>query len=327
MIISAYMEEGCFTGLRNNDAEKLTHVNFAFAVVKDGTASVAHWKNGENVRRFIREKGPIKAVLSIGGWGAGGFSPAVATAESREVFSRSLTDIINDYGFDGVDLDWEYPCDGVAGIEYSPEDKPNFTALVALLREKLGKDKIISMAVGAGEKYPKDLEIDKLVGLMDLFNIMTYDMAKWSLSSHHTSLYESDISHSMYGDKAIRLYREAGVPRDKIILGSSFLARIFKNVDGINCGANGEPPGFSGGYPDTMARVNAAGGLFYDEKAEVPYAYNAKEKTFITFDNERSLKAKRKYVETEGLAGIMFWEYSCDDDRSTLLNALANQPI
>ncbi len=94
-------------------------------------------------------------------------------------------------------------------------------------------------------------------------------------------------------------------------------------MEGINRETNGEPPGFSGGYPDTMARVHAAGGVLYDEKAEAPYAYDAKEKTFITFDNERSLKAKRKYVKTEGLGGIMFWEYSCDDEHSTLLNALA----
>jgi len=323
LIISAYIGEGRFSGLRNGDAQKLTHVNFAFAVVKDGKASVAHWKNGDKVREFIREKGPIKAVLSIGGWGAGGFSPAVATAEKREVFAQSLVDIANDYGFDGVDLDWEYPCDGSAGIEYGPEDKPNYTAWVALLREKLGKDKLLTMAAGASESCANSLEIDKLVPLMDLFNIMTYDMAKWSFSSHHTSLYESDISHSMYADKAIKLYHAAGVPMEKLTLGCAFYARIFKNVEGIDCEAGGEAPGFSGGYPNTLALVEAAGGLSYDEKAEAPYAYNAKDKTFVTFDNERSLKAKRKYALAQGLAGVMFWEYSCDDEQSSLLKALA----
>jgi chitinase len=301
----------------------LTHANFAFARVKDGKASVAHWKNSENVRRFIRGKGHIKAVLSIGGWGAGGFSPAVSTAERLEVFTQSLVDIVNDYGFDGVDLDWEYPCSGAAGIEHSPDDKPNFTAWVALLREKLGNGKIVSMAAGASEGCAKSLEIGKLVPLMDFFNIMTYDMAGWALSSHHASLYESDISRSMYGDKAIRIYEAAGIPCEKLILGAAFYSRIFKNVDGINCQTDGVPPGFSSGYPDTMAKVKEAGGLLYDEKAEAPYAYNAKERTFITFDNERSLRAKHKYAKSRGLAGVMFWEYSCDDKDSSLVNALA----
>ena len=326
MIISAYIGEGRFQGmLRNDDAKKLTHVNFAFAVVKDGKASVAHWKNGEKVREFLRGKGPIKALLSIGGWGAGGFSPAVATLEKRDVFAQSLVDIADDYGFDGVDLDWEYPCSGAAGIEYSPDDKPNYTAWVASLREKLGKGKLLTMAAGASENCVKNLEIDKLVPLMDLFNIMTYDMAGWKRTSHHTSLYKSDISQSTYGDKAIKQYHEAGIPMEKLTLGCAFYGRIFKNVDGINCETDGEVPGFSGGYPNTMEMVKAAGGLSYDEKAEAPYAYNAKEKTFITFDNERSLKAKHKYAKAQGLAGVMFWEYSCDDENSSLLNALAQE--
>jgi chitinase len=70
-----------------------------------------------------------------------------------------------------------------------------------------------------------------------------------------------------------------------------------------------------------MAQVEAAGGLSYDEKAEAPYAYNTKEKTFITFDNPRSLKAKHGFVKNKGLAGLMFWEYSCDDEQSTLLRS------
>ena len=323
MIVSAYIGEGRFTGLRNDDASKLTHVNFAFARVVDGKASVAHWRNPDNVRKFLKEKGHIKAVLSIGGWGAGGFSPAVATAEKRDVFAQSLVDISNDFGFDGVDLDWEYPCDGSAGIEYSPDDKQNYTAWVAALREKLGSGKLLTMAAGASESCCKSLEIEKLVKLMDLFNIMTYDMSARTLTAHHTSIYESDISKSMYGDKAIKIFNDAGIPKEKITLGAAFYARIYKNVEGINCPTSGEIPEWSGGYVDTMKRVEAAGGLSYDEKAHAPYAFNSKEKTFITFDNERSLKEKHKYAKKEGLAGVMFWEYSCDDEHSTLLNALS----
>ena len=321
MIISGYISENRFNGLRAGDDKILTHVNFAFAVVKDGKGSVDHWKNGNAVRAFLKNKGHLKAVLSVGGWGAGGFSPAVATADGREKFAKSLVDIVNDYGFDGIDLDWEYPGDGMAGIEFSPQDKPNFTATVKLLREKLGPAKIVSMAAGAMQNCIDNLEIDKLVPLMDLFNIMTYDMASWSLTSHHTSLHESDISHSMYGRKAIAMYEKAGIPCEKLTLGCAFYARVYKGVDGINIPTDGNPPGFSGGYADTMAQVEAAGGLSYDEKAEAPYAYNAKEKTFITFDNPRSLKAKHGFVKSKGLAGLMFWEYSCDDEQSTLLRS------
>ena len=321
MIVAAYIAEGNFKGLRPGDAERLTHVNFSFAVVRDGKGSVAHWKNSDAVREFTRNKGHIKAILSVGGWGAGGFSPAVATPESREIFAQSLVDIVNDYGFDGIDMDWEYPCDGIAGIEYSPEDKPNYTALTQLLRDKMGPDKIVSMAAGAMQSCVESLELDKLVKLMDFINIMTYDMCPWDSVNYHTALYTSDTAKNRSGHHGIEMYEKAGVPRDKLTLGCAFYARIYRGVDGHGAPAEG-PPGFSGGYADTMTQVEAAGGLQYDAQAEAPYAYDAKEKAFITFDNPRSLKAKMAYVKETGLAGIMFWEYSCDDENSTLLKNL-----
>ena len=321
MIVAAYIAEGNFKGLRPGDAGRLTHVNFSFAVVKDGKGSVAHWKNSAAVREFTRNRGHIKAILSVGGWGAGGFSPAVATPEAREIFAQSLVDIVNDYDFDGIDMDWEYPCDGVAGIEYSSDDKPNYTAFIQLLRDKMGPDKIVSMAAGAMQSCVESLELDKLVKLMDFINIMTYDMCPWDKVNYHTALYTSDMAQNRSGHDGIKMYEKAGVPRDKLTLGCAFYARIYRGVDGHGAPADG-PPGFSGGYADTLAQVEKAGGLQYDTQAEAPYAYDAREKAFITFDNPRSLKAKMAYVKDTGLAGIMFWEYSCDDEDSTLLKNL-----
>jgi chitinase len=320
MNISAYIVEDLFDGLRPGDQDRLTHVNFAFALVKNGKASIDHWKNGEDIRSFLRNKGPLKALLSVGGWGAGGFSPAVATAESRAIFVASLMDIVDDYGFDGVDMDWEYPCDNSAGIEASPEDKPHFTALMTLLREKLGGERLLTMAAGASASCVRDLEIQKLAELLDFLNVMTYDMLNWSISGHHTSLYPSDISRSRCGSEMVQLYREAGMPAEKIMYGAAFYARVYRDVDGIDCPAK-EAPGFwEGGYPGVLAHAGAD--YPYDEKAEAPYLYDPDEKIFLTFDDSRSLRAKRAYVHAEGLAGILFWEYHGDTEDGTLLRAL-----
>jgi chitinase len=319
MLVLAYVF-GDFDGLKAGDEKRLTHVNFSFAVVKDGKGSVAHWRNGDAIRKFMKNRGPIKACLSVGGWGAGGFSPAVATAEGRERLSQSLMDIVNDYGFDGLDLDWEYPCDDMAGIEAAPEDKENYTAWVALLREKLGKDKLLTMAAGASAKCANDLELKKLAALMDYIHIMTYDMSNWSETSHHTSLYKSDISRSTYADQAIRTYHEGGVPKEKLVVGCGIYGRVYENVTGIGCPVE-EGPGSFGGYVKCMERA-ATVGLSYDEKAEAPYFYDPTEKIFVSFDNERSIKAKVNYIKKEGLGGIMYWAYNHDDAQSTLLKAM-----
>jgi len=315
MITLAYVAIDKFNGLHKGDAQRLTHINFASAVVKDGKASIEHWTNCKGVLAFLKTRGNIKVSFTVGGLGAGGFSQAVATAESREVFAQSLVDIMNDFEFDGIDLDWEYP-----------DDKIKYTALVSLLREKMGSKKLLTMAAGALASCVKGLEIDKLSQLMDFFNIMTYDMMNPSIVSHHTSLYESFLSPSMYGDEAVQLYQIAGIPKEKLVIGAAFYARIYKNVDGINLPSNGDPSDYlSGGYAGTLDFIEKAGGFSYDEKAEAPYVYNVQTREFITFDNPRSIKAKVDYVQSRGLGGIMFWEYLSDDEDSTLLKAIQEQ--
>jgi len=322
LLVLAYIF-GDFTGLKEGDEKRLTHVNFSFAVLKDGKGSVEHWENSDAIRKFMQNKGHIKTCLSVGGWGAGGFSPAVSTAEGRELLSQSLIDIVNDYGFDGIDLDWEYPCDDIAGIEAAPEDKVNYTEWVALLRKKLGKDKLLTMAAGATAKCASNLELKKLSDLMDYIHIMTYDMSDWSESSHHTSLYESDISKSLCADKAIRCFHEGGVPKEKLVIGCGVYGRVYENVDGIGQPVEKGPDSF-GGYVKCMERAKKLGGISYDEKAEAPYFYDPDERILVSFDNERSIKAKVDYVKKEGLGGIMYWAYSHDDDNSTLLKAMCS---
>ena len=321
MIVSAYIGEGSFNGLRPGDKERLTHINIAFAVVKNGACSVDHWRNPDKIRALIKDKGHIKVILSVGGWGAGGFSDACATEEGREKLAQSLVDIADDYGFDGVDLDWEYPGIGAAGIDWSPDDKFTYTLWVKAIRDKIGPGKLLTMAAGASQICIDNLEIDKLLELMDFINIMTYDHQHRDVCSHHTSLYESE-SQSMYGDKAIRLFEAAGVPLNKLTLGAAFYARVYTGAEGFNKPYDGNVPAWSGGYPDTMAKVEQAKGAEYDEKAEAAYAYNSEEKIFITYDSPRSIKAKCDYVKKRGLLGIMFWEYNCDDADSTLLKAM-----
>ena len=60
----------------------------------------------------------------------------------------------------------------------------------------------------------------------------------------------------------------------------------------------------------------------FDEQAQAPYIYNAAERKFLSFDDERSIRAKKAYAQKMGLAGMMFWEYANDGAESQLLNAM-----
>jgi len=321
MIISGYISAGSFKGLRPGDADRLTHVNWAFAVVKDGLGSVAHWKNGDAIKEFNKNKGHLKSILSVGGWGAGGFSNACLTAEGREAFAQSLVDIANDYGFDGIDMDWEYPGIPAAGIDASPDDKYNFTELIRLLREKQRPGAVVSMAAGSMQKCIDNLELDKLLKYMDFINLMTYDMCPWNKVGYHTALFKSDKIDNKYGDAAVELFTNAGWPAERLTMGAAFYARNYVNVDGLGGEFPGPHPGWAN-YGGIAEKSKATGiPIEYDEKAETAHVYIDRE--FFSFDNPRSLKAKIDYIRERKLAGIMFWEYACDDENSTLLKAIA----
>ena len=88
----------------------------------------------------LKQQNPkLKVIISVGGWEADGFSDAALTEASREKFAESALALLRQHHADGIDLDWEYPGQGVAGIKFRAEDKENFTRLLKALRETAGR--------------------------------------------------------------------------------------------------------------------------------------------------------------------------------------------
>jgi chitinase len=50
--------------------------------------------------------------------------------------------------------------------------------------------------------------------------------------------------------------------------------------------------------------------------AQVPYLYDRESRTFITYDDERSIRGKMDYLKSRGLRGAMYWEISADHERA-----------
>ncbi|HBG53862.1 MAG TPA: glycosyl hydrolase family 18, partial [Rikenellaceae bacterium] len=82
-------------------------------------------------------KPSLKVMLSIGGWGSGRFSEMVACDTHRESFARDCRRVVEEFGLDGIDIDWEYPTNQGPGISYAPEDTRNFTLLMRDVRTHL----------------------------------------------------------------------------------------------------------------------------------------------------------------------------------------------
>lgn len=77
----------------------------------------------------MREKNPeLKTLIAIGGWNEGSlkYSQMAGDSSKRATFVQSVVSFLGKYGFNGLDIDWEYP----ANRGGSPGDKENFVLLL-----------------------------------------------------------------------------------------------------------------------------------------------------------------------------------------------------
>jgi len=327
--IIAYLADWADWGVEDIDAKKLTHINYAFATIDEGRVVARVLNQGlERIHllKEIKAQNPhLKTLISIGGWGADGFSDAALTDESRALFTDSAVEFMKEYGFDGVDIDWEYPCSSAAGIVARSEDKQNFTLLLKKTRERLdeegsrdNKHYLLTIAVGAGQYFIDGTEMNLVQRYLDYINIMAYDFATGvdKRTGHHTNLYESRICPGNSSEKAVNLFMAQGIPTSKLVLGVAFYGRAWSGVGSQNNGLG--QPGNPGVENISTSYANISGNLvnkngftrYWDDDAKAPYLYNGD--VFISYDDEESMGHKVDYIKKTGLGGAMFWEYSSD---------------
>ncbi len=140
--------------------DEVTHINYAFINISDEGECILgdEWADTQfpypgdnedeallgNFKQFglLKAAHPqLKVLLSIGGWSwSGKFSDVALNDATREKFASSCVGMMKQYGFDGLDIDWEYPVGGgLEGNSNRPEDKQNFTLLLAELRNSTGR--------------------------------------------------------------------------------------------------------------------------------------------------------------------------------------------
>lgn len=343
-ILLAYLATWQQCDLARIPAEKLTHLCYAFAKVVDGKvvaqqsgdASLANDAFCQQIcaqLQALKQRNPeLKILISIGGWSADGFSDAALTPDSRQKLARSTVEFIQKYQFDGVDLDWEYPSNDMAGIKARAEDKQNFTLLLTELRRQLNATTapnspyLLTIAAGAGQYYLDGVEIQAVAAQCDFINLMTYDFYNgWaSRAGHHANLYRAAHDpEADSADHAVQLYLANGVRAEQLVLGCPFYGRSLRGVAQPGLGANGKPQ--SNGtysYQKIIAELLPSGRYtrHWDAAAKVPWLFDGDE--FISYEDPESIALKGQYVKQHGLAGAMFWEYT-EDQSHALLDALS----
>ena len=291
---------------RNVDPRFLDAVIYAFVEINpDGTLFVPTPKYLNYLVSLKKSYPDLLVIAAIGGWGADGFSDAASTPRSRYDFARQVNKLINTYGLDGVDIDWEYPGSSAAGIKSSPNDRENFTLLLTAIRDVIGNDKWLSVAGTGDSGYTsRSAEIDKIAPIINYFNLMSYDFTAGETGErgqkHQANLYDSDLSLPGYSvDSMVNNLINNGMPSEKILLGVPFYGRLGATL--------------TESYDELRKNYINKDGYEYrfDTEAGVPYLVREGEYV-MSIENELSIYLKAQYVLNNCLGGIFAWTSTYD---------------
>ena len=329
VLVGYYAGDG--TDLHGRRFDQLTHVIWCFGHLRNDSFIVAD-KQVKVLRDLVgmkRRHPRLKVLVSLGGWGGcADCSEVFAREEGRRTFARTVKALLKRTWADGIDLDWEYPAvQGYPGHAYGDGDRHHFTLLVRALREELGPAYEITFAAGGTDEcLQQGFEWDSVMAVVDRVHVMSYDLVHGysTRTGHHTPLYPVP-GQQLSADRAVQLLTGLGVARDRIVIGSAFYGRVWKDVPPQNNGLF-QPGTFSHAVPHRAmdTTITAAKGwvLLRDEAAAAPYGHHAGRREFITYDDAASVTAKARYVREQGLGGIMFWQLRDDAVRDGLLDAI-----
>ncbi|USV56878.1 glycosyl hydrolase family 18 protein [Aeromonas encheleia] len=301
--------------------------------------------NFGNLMALKKANPDLKILPSVGGWTLSDPFFFFGDKSKRDLFVASMKEYLQTWKFfDGVDIDWEFP--GGQGANPSlggPSDGATYVALMKELRAMLdeleastGRQYELTSAISAGGDKIAKVDYQAAQQYMDHIFLMSYDFSgAFDLQNlaHQTNLFASswDANTKYTTDKGVRALLGQGVTPGKIVVGAAMYGRGWSGVNGYQAGnpftgsATGPIKGtWENGVVDYRDIVNNRMGAGweqgYDETAEAPYVFKASTGELISFDNDRSVKAKGQYVLANQLGGLFAWEI--DADNGDILNAM-----
>jgi chitinase len=309
--------------------QKVTHINHA-GVTFDAKGNLII-PSGFIEKALLTKahNNSVKVLLLL----SGDFDGMETTAGGLSALLQNLSAFIQEYGYDGVDIDWEYPA--------SAQDATFFHSLLLGLRSILPTPQYLLSAYvapwgGTGYDFPNTKFI------VDWFNILTYDCAgPWTDSGQlNSAIFPDPNDPESYNcepggsvKEAIDIYEGLQVPKSMLNIGTPFYGYIYHKADALWGFCPNEDCSNSVDYDNYgtffKQRINAMGWRSYnDPYSLVPYMLKADgSEGFITYDDASSTFYRVWYTDwARGLGGTFIWEIDADYDGTTqdLLEAAFN---
>jgi len=259
------------------------------------------------------------------------FSELAASQSHQDAFFESLLSFMDKYGFDGVDIDWEYPV--AEERSGKPEDFDNYVTFLKNLRGVLG-NRGLTITLPASFWYLQHFDIKNMEPILDWFNIMSYDLhGTWDGTNPYLGPYINSHTNLTEVDLAMDLLWRNDIDPKKVVMGMGFYGRSFTLSDpscktpgcGFSAGGNPGKCSASAGslmFSEIKEIVDAGADVVHDEKAGVKMV-TWDTNQWVSYDDDETLQTKMDFANELCLGGVMVWAASTDDYQGTAIRALA----
>jgi chitinase len=280
----------------------------------------------------------VKAIASLGGADSAPAFRQVTTANAIGKFVNNLVTLLQTYGYDGLDVDWE------------PLESADQSVVIDLANRVRAAQAGVLMTIPVGyinTNQSVDLtNYPAIAAAYDQVNLMTYGMAgAWQgwKSWHSSPLYQQDSATPTSIDSSVKLYADAGVPRNKLGIGIGFYGLCYSPpVTGPDQALNGATLVAGDGaisYSSILQNYYSASARKWDPLARSPYLSFSSAQSpdgcgYISYDDEQSIGEKANFVKANGLGGVIQWELNegyivgaTPGNQNPLLIAIASQVL
>ncbi|MBI5473490.1 MAG: T9SS type A sorting domain-containing protein [Ignavibacteriae bacterium] len=289
--------------------QNLTHIAHAFiGPMVDGNLEVPSGFLYPELIQTAHANG-VKVVVSLGGWGtySDRFAPLAADTAARHRFVQNLKNFCVTNGYDGADIDWEYPKNAT--------ERTNMRLLISELRQAFNTTTpalLLAMAGPATNWSGQWFDFSAMMNDFNWIGIMTYDFyGAWtSKAGHNSALYgaypPNDQGWVDYGVQYYNVTR--GVPKSKLLIGIPFYGQQFNAsaLWGTSTGATQVV------YYSIAPKLQQGWTRYWDAGSQVPYMISPTGNQLISYDDSQSVAAKCNYVNSTDVAGAIIWAIGQD---------------